>query len=139
MFQLKKPKFVPEIEQNSIIQEEQKFFIYNGFKVPKEFGWWIVLMELSKMKNVELEIIYDSRTKTNKPGLFTLDGENCIAPREPLIVNVYKVKRYRVKHGYERIFGKRYSKSKEKIITIRNMRGLDPNPAESLNMIKALL
>jgi len=139
--QAEKPEFVPEIQEGSVIQEtqDQNYYVYNGFKVPKHFGWWIVLMELSRMRNVELEIVYSRGVVKSRPELFTMDAENCIAPEMPLIVNIYKVKRERVNYGLEHLFGRRYRKIRRKVTTLRNLEGLDPNPWESLNMIKAVL
>ncbi len=141
MLKVEKPEFVPEIEEGSVIQEvqNQNHYVYRGMKIPKHFGWWIVLMELSRMRNVELEIIYPRGIKKRKPDMFTIDEENGVAPQMPLIVNVYKVRRKRIRHDYEHLFGRSYKKVKEKVVTIRNLKGLDPNPWESLNMIKAML
>lgn len=139
MLDLKKPEFVDEIKHGIWLGENENFWFYRGFRVPKHFGWWIVLMELSKMRNVELEIVYSGGRIRNKPDQFTMDEKNCIAPEMPLIVKVYRVKRERVKHDYEDLFGRTYRKKREKAVTLKNLEGFDPNPIESLNMIKAML
>ncbi len=143
MLELERPEFVEEIEKATLVQEVKdetgEYWIYKGYRVPKHFGWWIVLMELSRMKNVELEVIYSRNLVRNKPDQFTIDRENCIAPEMPLIVHVYKVKRERVNYGLEKLFGRRYKKVRERVATLKDLNGLDPHPAESLNMIKMLL
>ena len=116
------------------VREGEECFLYNGKPIPKQFAWFVVLTKLLE-KGYKLKVHYSANDIRDKPSKFSMDRENGIAPIMPLRVEVFKQESEYVNDDLSRVFGQKVVVKAEKVIDLEDLRGLDPDPETSLNLI----
>ncbi len=127
---------IPKMEIPKTVVGGKEYYLYENMYIPLEFKWYIVLKELIK-RGFKLKLYYDriGNDVRGQPDKFSMDPENGIAPMLPLKVEVFKESVSLVQDGLSSIFGLKVERTDRQIAEINNLRGLDPEPMESLSLI----
>ena len=118
---------------------EKLYYNYKGKLIPKQFGWYLVLIML--VENGYKVVLHYLGNKTETlPKVFDFDPEyKGFAPMVPRKIEIFKEIKKEVKDEISDIFGPKYETKEVKVAEIINFNQLlDPDPNESFEMIDLL-
>ncbi len=118
---------------------EKVYYSYKGKLIPKQFGWYLVLLMLVENGYKVVLHYIGNRTET-LPKLFDYDPElKGFAPIMPRKIEIFKEIKKEIRDELSDLFGPKYETDTIKVAEIINFNQLlDPNPNESFEMIDLL-
>jgi len=118
---------------------DKLYYNYKGKLIPKQFGWYLVLLMLVENGYKVVLHYIGNRTET-LPKLFDYDPEfKGFAPVMPRKIEIYKEIKKEIRDELSDLFGPKYETKTIKVAEILNFNQLlDPDPNESFEMIDLL-